>query len=355
MNPTTRPQSATQRCRSSDPRAGATAPRASRAPRNSSPTHDARPAKKRVRDAGRRLAAAADGCACEQRPCVATVASRAGDGRAQPARQLPGQEHLGPLIDRAIDRRAEHDVERQVEPERLRRHAQRVLAQGHAARRARRWRAGARRPRDRWRRARASSSCRGSSRTCRARFSGRALTSSARPQRLLSRRAPAFSSCTSMVRFSRSYVGEHARQRRHRQPVGRAGRPGNRGSAAANRSGTCRSCRRDRSRGRPCLANPDRVVPEAEERMIAGPERHHVDATADLRRGAGVARRPEAARRRAPRAAAASARRRRAADGGSDSSVASPERPPHARAQRTSSRGYHRTRRRTAAKKPSVS
>jgi hypothetical protein len=58
------------------------------------------------------------------------------DGR-EPARQLHGQEHLGPAIDRAIGGGTQHDVQRQIEPQRLRRHAQRVLAQRLTAGRTR--------------------------------------------------------------------------------------------------------------------------------------------------------------------------------------------------------------------------
>ena len=56
--------------------------------------------------------------------------------RRQTARQLLGQEHLAPLLQRAVDRRTEDQIERQVEPEGLGRHAQRVLAQRHPSARS---------------------------------------------------------------------------------------------------------------------------------------------------------------------------------------------------------------------------
>ena len=76
----------------------------------------------------------------EQPPARRTPAAR----RREPARQLLGEVHLAPSDRSADHRRPQHQVEREVEPERLRRHAQRVPAQGQPPGRRRRWRAGAR-------------------------------------------------------------------------------------------------------------------------------------------------------------------------------------------------------------------
>ena len=155
MNPTTRPHSAT-----------------------TMPNGDARPARSRRAASPSAEDREPDGDARRRR----TAAPRAGGDRAaarpigvEPARPAPRTSGCPPTLvveaPRAsssgryisahrsiglVDLRTEHDVQRQVQPERLRRHAQRVLAQRQPPGRERASRAGRPQPRDRSRRARAS-------------------------------------------------------------------------------------------------------------------------------------------------------------------------------------------------------
>ena len=218
------------------------------------------------------------------------------------ARQLLGDEHLAPAVDGAIGVGAEHDVERQVERPVVGRHPQRLLAQGETRRRPR---AGVQLAADGV-----------VDRVAHARRAvveevvvlvgavlGARVDVEARPQRLLGRPVE-----RQLLHVDGPVLvlvrGEHRRQVRHRQPVGHAAvqevedqaRPGEaEGAEVVDAIGPVRA-----GLG---VVNPDRVVSELEERMIAGPERHHVDGQRILRGHVPNRRRgTRPAERRTPRA-----------------------------------------------------
>ena len=224
-------------------------------------------------------------CAREDRARLADERTRSAGPRerhgGEPARQLLGDEHLPPAVDRAIGVGAEHDVERHVERPVVGRHPQRLLAQGEAGRRLR---AGPQLAAD--------GVVDGVAYPRRAVVEevvvlvvavlGARVDVEARAQRLLDRRIE-----RQLLHVDRPVLvlvrSEHRRQVRHRQPVGHAAvqevedqaRPGEaEGPEVVDAIGPAAGA----------VVNPDRVVSELEERMIAGTERHHVDRQRILRR-----------------------------------------------------------------------
>ena len=191
-----------------------------------------------------------------------------GGRRREPVRQLLGEEHLTPAIDRAIGGRPQNEVEPQVEPEGLGRHPQGVLAQRHAPRQPARLPQAA--PDDD---------------VDDVAYAGRAvvqevvvlvsavLGTGVLLQPLLQLSALLGRQIETLGRDAPVLAlvpGQHARQRRHRQPVGEA--------PAEEVEDQPRRIERERSEvvdpvgaGRG-VVHPERVVPELEERVIARPE-----------------------------------------------------------------------------------